>query len=158
MLDSEAVDGLRSMAGAHKMVEERLLSDSAFQQRSVQLTIVAAISCGILGIQYSRWVAPPPRGRQVLEAIHTGTGISGSRKSSSSRRSHRSPWLVEINLNSANVMELALMPGVGPVLASRIVEDRQERGRFKSVEDLLRVHGIGPRKLAEIRMMAVVNQ
>jgi len=54
-------------------------------------------------------------------------------------------------------MELALLPGVGSVLARRIVEERRVRGHFESVEDLLRVRGIGPVKLAAIRGMGVVN-
>ena len=47
--------------------------------------------------------------------------------------------------------EWALLPGIGPVLAQRIVADRHENGAFGSVEGLLRVRGIGPGKLSAIR-------
>lgn len=47
--------------------------------------------------------------------------------------------------------EWSLLPGIGPTLSRRIVEDRQENGAFGNVEGLLRVPGIGPGKLAEIR-------
>jgi len=60
-----------------------------------------------------------------------------------------------IDLNSATAKELSLLPGVGPVLATRIVENRQREGPFRSVEDLARVNGIGPRKLDQLRFWCV---
>lgn len=47
--------------------------------------------------------------------------------------------------------EWALLPGIGPVLAGRIVDDRHYNGAFGTVEALARVPGIGPGKLALIR-------
>ena len=131
------------------MAEASFGGHSAFGKRSVQLTIVSAISCGLVGIEYSRWGPPSPRRRQSVEAKSASVEFS--------RHKARSPWLMEVDLNSADVLELALLPGVGPVLSRRIVEDRHARGHFESVEDLLRVHGIGPAKLAEIRGMGVIN-
>jgi competence protein ComEA len=43
------------------------------------------------------------------------------------------------------------LPGVGPVLAQRILEDRAQAGRYRGPDDLLRVPGIGPAKLARLR-------
>jgi len=56
-----------------------------------------------------------------------------------------------IDLNLANAKELETLPGVGPVLAQRIVAFRTERGLFIAVEDLLDVPGIGEAKLAMMR-------
>lgn len=56
-----------------------------------------------------------------------------------------------VDLNTADEAELQKLPGVGPVLAGRIVAHREEIGRFESVEDLLDVPGIGESKLASIR-------
>ncbi|GAA5510643.1 helix-hairpin-helix domain-containing protein [Novipirellula caenicola] len=58
--------------------------------------------------------------------------------------------LLCLDVNAAAEHELSLLPTVGPVLAKRIVQDRQQRGRFESVEDLRRVPGIGPKTIAEI--------
>lgn len=55
-----------------------------------------------------------------------------------------------LDINSAPVEELAELPGIGEVLAERIVEYRAEHGPFKTVEELTEVSGIGERKLAEL--------
>lgn len=56
-----------------------------------------------------------------------------------------------IDINTADEIELQELPGVGPVLAARIVAHRETVGRFESVEDLLDVPGIGETRLASIR-------
>ena len=57
----------------------------------------------------------------------------------------------KINLNTATLVELESLPGVGPVLAQRIIEYRETYGPFQSVEDLLHVKGIGPSLFEKIR-------
>lgn len=49
-----------------------------------------------------------------------------------------------------------MLPGIGPVLARRIVEDRALHGEFASIDDLDRVRGIGPRTIDRFRSMAQV--
>ena len=56
----------------------------------------------------------------------------------------------QVDVNSADWPELAQLPGIGPVLAQRIVEVRKASGPFKEVNDLRRVRGIGPAKLKQI--------
>jgi competence protein ComEA len=58
---------------------------------------------------------------------------------------------VGIDINAATAVELEALPGVGPVLAERIVAFRTERGPFRVVEDLLDVPGIGEAKLSQMR-------
>jgi competence protein ComEA len=53
-------------------------------------------------------------------------------------------------LNRATAAELACLPGLGPVLASRIVADRDSRGPFREVKDLERVPGFGARRVARL--------
>jgi competence protein ComEA len=55
-----------------------------------------------------------------------------------------------LDLNSATVADLDALPGIGPVLAQRIVDHREQHGRFTSVEQLDDVPGIGPAVYGEL--------
>jgi competence ComEA-like helix-hairpin-helix protein len=56
-----------------------------------------------------------------------------------------------VPLNHAGVEELSALPGIGPALAARIVAYRDSAGPFRTVDELGRVRGIGPAKLAALR-------
>ncbi len=56
-----------------------------------------------------------------------------------------------VNLNTAGARELAALPGVGKVIAERIVAHREQFGRFRRAEHLLMVRGISDRKFRELR-------
>jgi competence ComEA-like helix-hairpin-helix protein len=59
--------------------------------------------------------------------------------------------------NIATLEELVQLPGIGPVLAERIVRER-ERASFRSIDDLQRVSGIGPHLLDRLRVMMVIAE
>ena len=63
-----------------------------------------------------------------------------------------------LNLNTATVQQLDGLPGIGPVLAQRIVEFREKKGGFRRVEELLAVPGISERKWQEIRTLVTVEK
>jgi len=56
-----------------------------------------------------------------------------------------------VDINSASPEELDALPGVGPATAKAIVQYRTQHGRFRTVDDLLSVPGIGPAKLGNIK-------
>lgn len=58
---------------------------------------------------------------------------------------------LEVRVNSASAAELAGLPGIGPTLAQRIVEDRQRRGYFLTLADLKRVKGVSRKTLDRIQ-------
>jgi len=62
-----------------------------------------------------------------------------------------------LNLNTATAAELEQLPGIGPALAARIVQYRQEHGPFRTVDALLVVSGIGPSTLERIRGLVTVE-
>jgi len=62
-----------------------------------------------------------------------------------------------LNVNSATERQLTLLPGIGPSLAGRIVEFRETSGPFRSASDLIKVKGIGLKKLAKFEGMIVVE-
>jgi competence protein ComEA len=62
-----------------------------------------------------------------------------------------------LDLNRAGAGDLLLLPGVGPKLAARILEERNKRAGFASVEQLAEVKGVGPKKLAQLRELVAVT-
>lgn len=109
------------------------------EEASVGGSAAAGGSAGAAGGsgRSARSHAPSSRSRK--------TSKSGSRSNKKSLPAH------SVSLNRANVQELSSLPGIGEATAKRIIADRRAHGRFKKVEDLCRVKGIGKKKLASIK-------
>jgi competence protein ComEA len=88
--------------------------------------------------------AAAPRGRRTSAPRARASHTPGSRRS----RVHE-PSIAEgsIDLNSASADDLQALPGIGPVLAERIVAFREENGAFTSVDELADVAGVTEREL-----------
>lgn len=56
-----------------------------------------------------------------------------------------------VNINTASAAELQTLSGIGPSMAQSIIDERTKNGAFASVDDLMRVSGIGEKKLAKIK-------
>jgi competence protein ComEA len=61
-----------------------------------------------------------------------------------------------VDLNTATAEELEALPGVGPAIAAAILDERERRGRFATVDDLLDVRGIGEARLEQLRDLVTV--
>ena len=61
-----------------------------------------------------------------------------------------------VNVDTASARELDALPGIGEVLAQRIIDYRNAHGSFSSVDELIRVKGIGEKTLAKLKPYATV--
>lgn len=62
-----------------------------------------------------------------------------------------------VNINTADKDQLMTLPGIGETLALRITEYREEHGEFKSIEEIMRVDGIGQKKFNDIAELITVD-
>jgi len=82
--------------------------------------------------------APPPNnGGRTAAATRTPMGV--------------------ININSATLEELDALPGIGPAIAQRIVDYRDQNGAFEQIDDLKKVRGIGDALFAQIKDLITVQ-
>lgn len=102
-------------------------------RRLDQLTVAALALAGIAGVA-GWWVVRVGGGEGVVE-IDRATPLE---------------YQFLVDVNQAEWPELAQLPDIGEVLARRIVASREVDGPFRSPEDLTRVRGIGPRRLARM--------
>lgn len=89
-----------------------------------------------------------------LEGLNLAQKLTDGQRIHVPRRGQLSPGSTKsdrVNINTAPASELEKLPGIGPTLASRIVEYREENGPFRRLEDLKKVRGIGESKLRELR-------
>jgi len=62
-----------------------------------------------------------------------------------------------INLNTADEIDLVSLPGVGPSLAKKIIAKRNELNGFKTIDDILKVSGIGEKKMKNFRSKITIK-
>lgn len=93
------------------------------------------------------------------EPTRAGLMASGVSPRTPSRETPRGddPITSPIDINRADEITLTRLPGIGPRLAQRILADRAEKGPFRSVDELVRVKGIGPATVARLRPMITVG-
>ena len=110
----------------------------------------------------------------VVATFLAGTGILQYKKMRLARQAARNPVAVvqdsgpgrpqdsvagpqPVDLNQATQRQLDLLPGIGPVLAGRIIEYRQRHGGFHSIGELRAVSGIGSKRYASLKDLVVVG-
>ncbi len=68
------------------------------------------------------------------------------------------PLSDKVDINQADAAELATLPGVGPAVAQRIVDDRRTLGLFQSCADLERVPGVGPATVSAVAARCIATR
>lgn len=88
-----------------------------------------------------------PKVGEVVSSSSSATSADAASNAGSSTSSQSGL----ININTATEKDLETLPGIGEATAKAIVEDRTQHGSFKSIEDLMRVSGIGEKKFEKIK-------
>lgn len=91
-------------------------------------------------------VAEPYQGNKIAEAYAPGPAKPAKTASRSAKRQSG-----PVNLNTASASDLEGLPGVGPSTAKKILDYRQQHGGFSSIEEVMAVKGIGPKKFQAMR-------
>lgn len=78
--------------------------------------------------------------------VSVGAGVRGA----NSARSGGVEDAPLVDVDAASAEELTTLPGIGPAIAARIVEDRQRHGQYGSLRELQRVKGVGPATVARL--------
>ena len=81
------------------------------------------------------------------------TSSSGKKEEN---KSQKAKVTFPVNINTASSRELDALPGIGEVLAQRILDYRKANGAFSSVDELVKVKGIGEKTLEKLRPYATV--
>ncbi len=66
--------------------------------------------------------------------------------------------ITAIDINLATQQELQQIPGVGEVIAARIIKDRAQNGYYQTTNDIVRVKGIGPKTYLKMKHLIIVNK
>ena len=77
--------------------------------------------------------------------VTTSSGVSNNSENNEATQN------TKININTATQTQLGTLPGIGPSTATKILTYRKENGKFKSIEDIKKVSGIGDSKFEKIK-------
>jgi comEA protein len=119
------------------------------EQKVLLFLSVSYLAGGAIKVYQDHWQPLPALPRQSIlketseSPIMTVSDPRGNRGEKAS--------FFTISLNTATKADLERIPGVGAVTALRILSYRDLNGGFRTVEDLLNVKGIGPKKMQKIR-------
>lgn len=115
----------------------------------------AAAGCLGLVLGVMAWQGGPkvsgsaPKPKPTITPV---AGLSGPDKATQARSGGSTrPAVGSVSLNDAGQKELESLPRIGPALARRIIEYRQQHGGFQTIEEIVEVKGIGPKTLETIR-------
>lgn len=104
-------------------------------------------------LQDGQKIYVPNKNEKISQYI---TGNSGNNDTEENNTSNLSKEDSKVNINTANQSELDSLPGIGPSIAQKIIDYREENGNFKTIEELQNVKGIGDAKYEEIKDMVTV--
>ncbi len=131
------------------------------QERVIILFLIFSVAIGLVAGGIKRKLFLPDYTQstnQEIEAFNTTVKkikksllIENSESSTKTDDFEVEVSVILLNINSANKSDLLSLPNIGEVTANRIIRYREDYGPFKSIDDLLKVKGIGPRTFKKMK-------
>lgn len=116
-------------------------------EQKVFLFLSVVFLAGVAVKGYKAYIAPPVRTAFEYSA---GDSVFFARSANAVNDSASMPAATVIDLNSATKEQLMSLPGIGEAMAERIMLHRQEKGRFRRIDELRKVKGIGEKKFEKL--------
>lgn len=122
-----------------------------------EIVVVGLLCAGLTAGTAVRTFRSSPQGERFFPYASTDSAFArGARawQAEVRARENRGPGHMvprAVNINEATGADLIALPGIGPAMAARILAYRKDHGRFRSVDELDRVRGIGPATLQRLR-------
>ena len=99
-------------------------------------------------LQDGQKIYVPNKNEEISQYITEKSGNNDTEENTTSNSNKEDK---KVNINTANQSELDQLPGIGPSIAQKIIEYREENGNFKNIQELQNVKGIGNAKYEEIK-------
>jgi competence ComEA-like helix-hairpin-helix protein len=121
-----------------------------------ELVALSVLGCVLVAISIGHWLAkrsaadlPAWRLEKIfVDSREQPPNVTSTPSATQTDTNNRNRTLLD--LNAAPLEDLLRLPGIGPVLAARIIDNRKLHGPFNNLVDLQRVRGIGPKKAAAL--------
>jgi competence protein ComEA len=113
----------------------------------------AMLMATVAAVLWIGWPVPKGEPRQAEPDQPIATQVPATSPVTAAASATAEP---KVNLNRASADELQTLPGVGPVLARRMVEWRKAHGRYRTVDELQEVKGIGKKRMEQLRLLVTV--
>jgi len=143
------VSGAVEKPGVYKLSSSARLYEALEMAQSLPTADLRSINLA-QKLEDGQAIVVPNVGEEIPASVSSGgssTAIASTKSNSKGK----------VNINSASAQELDQLPGIGPTLAQRIVEYRNQNGIFASIEELNEVSGIGDKKFADLKDLITVR-
>lgn len=132
------------------------------ERRSIYLLIgILSVGAVIYFYKQRNPFFAPELDRALLNMEHEQRDIDSLIKESAiaqrETRPRKQVLVGKVNINTANKERLMLLPGIGPVYAERIIAYREEKGGFKTIEEIKNIKGIGEKRFLRLKDHIVVR-